>query len=275
MLNHGIAMVAAHAIAIFSLLPGAYSHGYMVKPSSRNDLNCAPGDYGCRSNVAVPRNYRSRATPGLGEGSVPEPACGAGKTGPEFKKGRVVATYRAGDTIEVEMQTYENHAGHYAYRLCLDGSDTEECFKKNYLQNDQGKVWMAIPKANHGMATFRDRIRIPEGINCDKCTLSWRWDTYSDQFDALGGGAPDAAAIRVNCADITITGGSGVGGDEGDSDVGGDEGDSDVGGNDTHGGNATHSSSLLSAAGPTPASSSFLLTVVVLSTVLVVTGMQI
>jgi len=182
----------------------------------------------------------------------------------------VVATYRAGDTIEVEMQTYENHAGHYAYRLCLDGSDTEECFKKNYLQNDQGKVWMAIPKANHGVATFRDRIRIPEGINCDKCTLSWRWDTHSTEFDALREGVADASAVRVNCADIVIKGAPSVV----DNVQPEPTGDSDIGSNGTHGGNVTHELSLLSAARPTAASSSFLPTVVVLSTVIAMTGIR-
>merc|ERR1711988_1000248 len=124
---------------------------------------------------------------------------------------------------------------------CLDGSDTEECFKQNYLKNEKGEVWMQIPKAKHGPETFRDRIRIPEGVSCDKCTLSWRWDTYSDQFDALKGGAPDKAAIRVNCADIVI------------------HGDSESGGN------STHDSFFISAASPT----SFFVTVVVMSTVLV------
>jgi len=278
MLTHGIAMLAAHAIAILSLLPGAYSHGFMTKPTSRNDKNCAPADYKCRSDVAVPRNYFSGNRPKLGEGSVPGPVCGAGDSSSKFKKGQPVATYRAGDTIDVEWKSYANHGGHYAYRLCLDGSDTEDCFKQNYLQNDKGEVWMKIPAGSHKPdATFRDRIRIPQGINCDSCTLSWRWDTHSDQFDALTAGSPDAAAVRVNCADIVITGDSKPSGGnsnvgEGGSDVGG--GDSDTGGNVTHGGNGTHTTSLLSAASPTGASSSFSLTVVVLSTIAVMAGVR-
>jgi len=132
--------------------------------------------------------------------------------------------------------------------LCLDGSDTEECFKQNYLENDKGDVWMQIPRAHHGAETFRDNIKLPKGVNCDRCTLSWRWDTYSTQFDALKGEAPDKAAIRVNCADIAIIGDS--------------EG----------GGNLTHDNFWISAASPAVASLSFFVTVVVMSTVLVMVG---
>jgi len=275
MLAYGIAMLATHAITILSLLPGAYSHGFMVKPQSRNDKNCAASDYKCRSDVAVPRNYAGgffNKAPGLGEGSVPGPVCGAGDSSAKFKKGEAVATYRAGDTIDVQWKSYANHGGHYAYRLCLDGSDTEECFKQNYLQNDKGETWIKIPPGSHKpTATFNDKIRIPQGINCDSCTLSWRWDTHSDQFDALTAGSPDAAAVRVNCADIVITGTSTPAGGNSD-DV---EGGSDVGGGKPDiGGNGTHTSSLLSAASPTAASSSFSLTVLVLSTIAVMAGVR-
>ena len=49
------------------------------------------------------------------------------------------ANYTAGALVPMTWQVAANHGGKYQYRICTDGSDTEECFKRNVLKNDKGK----------------------------------------------------------------------------------------------------------------------------------------
>ena len=53
--------------------------------------------------------------------------------------GPVQANYTAGALVPMTWQVAANHGGKYQYRICTDGSDTEECFKRNVLKNDKGK----------------------------------------------------------------------------------------------------------------------------------------
>jgi len=68
-------------------------------------------------------------------------------------------------------------------------------------ENEDGDIWTKVPTDVGGAyateaVTLKNTIRIPEGVSCDRCTLSWRWD--SDYGDV--------AKVRVNCADISIKG---------------------------------------------------------------------
>merc|ERR1712190_35418 len=140
----------------------------------------------------------------MGPGVVPptEPVCGrplnlfVKAIGPSFKKGSVQASWRAGSWVEVEVDYLLNHAGNYQFRLCLDGSDTEECFKKTPLKFADGSWWKWIDATlifNEILPTrVTDKIWIPDGIQCDHCTLNWRWDTALE------------ASIFSNCADVSI-----------------------------------------------------------------------
>ena len=79
-------------------------------------------------------------TPGNYPGTVPPngPICGDRSAeifvlpglDIQFKKDQPQITWTAGDTVEVQVNYFLNHAGNYQFRLCLDGSDTEECFKQ-------------------------------------------------------------------------------------------------------------------------------------------------
>jgi hypothetical protein len=89
----------------------------------------------------------------------------------------------------------------------LDGSDTEDCFKKNILKSDKGDTWLEVDDkkvryqaqslahihtatdfrcslsalgSNHihvsidpkGVGTkFSEKIKIPDDLTCERCTL--------------------------------------------------------------------------------------------------------
>jgi len=129
--------------------------------------------------------------------------------GPEFKKDEPQVTWQAGSVVDVEVKYVLNHAGNYQFRLCLDGSDTEECFNELPLKFEDGQDWHWIKagwfltsmiKPMAGLhAYIRDKIVIPDWVECDHCTLNWRWDTALE------------ASVFSNCADISITGNGGGG----------------------------------------------------------------
>jgi hypothetical protein len=151
---------------------------------------------GC-DNLPCGSCYDNGCTAGNNPGyAIPkEPVCGAGDSNPIFTTpGDIQAFWKAGDTVEITWNIAANHAGNYGYRLCLDGSDTEECFQKLPLMFDDGKQWRWLDHDNDAPRT--DRVVIPSDVNCERCTLGWRWD-----------GALESS-VFTNCADVSIDGGA-------------------------------------------------------------------
>merc|ERR550514_1096124 len=111
------------------------------------------------------------------------------------ESGPVQATWTTGDTVDITYVLKLPHGGSYSYYLCMDGSDTWECFQKTPLHFEgTGGVFkkqMMIP------GPHKDRLILPPDVQCDRCTLAWRWDALMEP------------AVFVNCADISIIGESG------------------------------------------------------------------
>jgi hypothetical protein len=123
--------------------------------------------------------------------------------GPEFAKDDPQVTWQAGTVVDVEVKYMLNHAGNYQFRLCLDGSDTDECFNETPLKFEDGQDWhwidagwlvtsMLLPSFSFKGKHMKDRIVIPDWIECEHCTLNWRWDCALE------------ASVFSNCADVTI-----------------------------------------------------------------------
>merc|ERR1711879_340429 len=130
----------------------------MTKPISRASLGCAKqiGWYYCESHQAtmygsacdnlpcgqcdmeIPGGGGKKCNPGEypGHGTPKEPYCNPNQfPNTSFLEvhGKVHARLTAGETIDVAWMVSAPHGGQYQYRLCLDGTDTEECFKKTPL----------------------------------------------------------------------------------------------------------------------------------------------
>jgi hypothetical protein len=106
--------------------------------------------------------------------------------------GPVQAEWFAGETVEIKLDIIFSHGGSYAFFLCLDGSDTWECFEKTPLTfAGTGQVWKhmgPLPRV------FSDNVVLPD-VQCDRCTLAWRWDALFEP------------SVFINCIDVTINGG--------------------------------------------------------------------
>jgi len=208
-----------------SLVFGVKGHGWVDLPASRGVLGCDPiTGYTCEAHQATMSacdnlpcegcqaylrdgNCTPGAYPGLA--TPEEPFCNPKQSVQNVNlttPGKVSATWKAGSIVEVAWVVSVNHKGYYQYRLCLDGSDTEECFKKTPLKFEDGKLWHWLDSPcstcngtapDHGASVPRlaDRIVIPDNVQCDRCTLGWRWDAYME------------STIFTGCADVTVTAG--------------------------------------------------------------------
>ena len=229
-------MFAMRSLLVSTLISGVHSHGWMTQPLSRAEIGCfgyAGNSFWCLTHQSTgPHvcdglpcgdcdlpNYPAGSGGGNctaasypGTATPKEPYCNPNQMpNTSFLEipGAVQSSYSAGETIEVAWVVDANHAGVYQYRLCLDGSDTEECFKKTQLRFADGALWHNIP--NPGFTPDRyytengwrspmkvDRVVIPSDVQCDRCTLSWRWDAYYE------------STVFTSCADVAISSSSAV-----------------------------------------------------------------
>jgi len=116
--------------------------------------------------------------------------------------GPIQASWKPGETVTITWNVQANHGGHYQYRLCPDGSDTEECFSKHVLKTVEGKEWVRIPFGACCWFTKRTDTFIVPDVSCERCTLNWRWDAgYSDVPLATR-----ESSVFTSCADVKVEG---------------------------------------------------------------------
>jgi len=210
-------------LIISALISCATGHGWVTRPTSRASLGCDPySGYFCETHQATRSAcdnlpcgechlpvHGGNCTAGVypGYATPKEPYCNPDQiNGTSFLEvaGEVQAAWTAGEVVEVAWAVSVNHRGNYQYRLCLDGHDSEDCFKKTPLPFADGKMWHWIDAtcttcngtvSDHGSEAplLKDRIVIPSHIQCERCTLSWRWDAYEE------------STIFTGCSDVSIT----------------------------------------------------------------------
>merc|ERR1712110_822206 len=114
-----------------------------------------------------------------------------------MRPGPIQAHYTSGQVAEMRWNVYADHGGWFEYRICLDGSDKEDCFRRNILLNTAGqqKNWVTHGSTNK----YVTHIKIPDDLECDRCTLSWYWHGSWDPLPRLEDN------IFINCVDISIS----------------------------------------------------------------------
>jgi len=206
------------------LISGVIGHGTLTTPTSRAGLGCpqlgGPSYYcehhqatldfcGAHARCAGLHGRRCESTTAigyctaeLGTATPLEPYCNPNQApGTSFLEtpGVVQASWTAGEEVDVAWSVSAPHGGWYRYRLCLDGSDTEDCFRKTPLLFSDGEMWH--PQNENEWVTYEDRIIIPMNISCDRCTLSWHWEAHYDG----SGSMTNSTEVFIGCADITIS----------------------------------------------------------------------
>jgi hypothetical protein len=137
--------------------------------------------------------------------------------GNRYATGTIVATYQAGQTIDVETRLTAYHQGYYELRLCKNdipqtGNDpsiavTQECLNENLLTNEAGSTRFLA-----GPDVYTQKAVLPSGVTCNACVLQWRYKAGNswgcgrseDGRMSCGLGHGDQEEF-IGCADIAIT----------------------------------------------------------------------
>ncbi|XP_071054013.1 uncharacterized protein [Onthophagus taurus] len=125
----------------------------------------------------------------------------------KFGRGKVVSQYKSGQTIDVSVTLTTNHKGSFEYSLCkLLNSSTyesrEDCFELLTLEDGSTSFEVVL-----GYNQFENRVRLPEGLVCERCVLRWHyvsgnnWGHCEDGSFAQGCGPQETFR---SCADISI-----------------------------------------------------------------------
>lgn len=106
--------------------------------------------------------------------------CGESYSAPkQFEKGGalyrnlVVAKYKRGQTIDVDVEITANHYGYFEFRVCnVDGSisdATQACLDKNVLTDSNGKTKIYIDKSKTGIIKLK--LKLPRNLVCKHCVF--------------------------------------------------------------------------------------------------------
>ena len=139
--------------------------------------------------------------------SLPQPR--PNDEGGKYGNGIVVATYKQGDIISVDVELTVNHGGWMEFRLCADKTSatqlvTQECLDKHLLQLTDGTTQYDLGRnANAVSGTVSLQLRLPAGVSCQYCVLQMYWKTDSNNNGCNACGNQETWS---NCADVTILG---------------------------------------------------------------------
>jgi len=182
-------------LSLSNLILGAFGHGYVESPRSRNFRAREEGKEWDHMSL----NRKASASNEYGSG-----LCGVnGKNYDAFLDGWISeATYRAGDTIEITSRLTAYHGGHIEIGACADDKPTQECFSTNKLKYKDGghprdstyheRAYLGTT-SDRG-STYTHRFRLPDNIVGERVLLQWRYFTanscqpegYREYFDSVG-----------------------------------------------------------------------------------------
>ena len=133
------------------------------------------------------------------------------ENGGTYGKGVIVQSYRTGTDMEIGIELTANHRGYFEFRVCpLNNQltpETDQCFDRYVLQRSDGQGARYYPSQGSGII-FRPKYKLPEGLQCTRCVLQWRyvagnnWGTCSNGTGSVGCGTQEEFR---SCSDIRIS----------------------------------------------------------------------
>lgn len=100
------------------------------------------------------------------------------ENGGTYGQGVIVDTYKAGQTIPVDVLITANHKGYFLYDLCnLDASsESDECFAVHKLKLANGQDRYTVPNGLSDVF-FNTTLVLPTNLDCKQCVLRWTYVT--------------------------------------------------------------------------------------------------
>jgi hypothetical protein len=101
------------------------------------------------------------------------------ENGGKFGKGIIVRNYTMGEVIDTFVELTAVHLGHFEFRLCPLNNpqdvELENCFLSHILDFEDGK--REFPVTDEERIEYRMRVKLPEGLQCERCVLQWHYLT--------------------------------------------------------------------------------------------------
>lgn len=212
----------------FSFIAGlelVASHGMITNPVSRNELVCKKvyGDdlmgaaFTCTTDRETPAQspWFSGLPAGVPAGDMPgvakvyEPFCSGGTDSRISAdaiaglnaRGPSQATWDAGSTVSICWSVQAAHGGVFGYRLCCDGTNSEECFQRHPLLTEDGQQWIKMTSDVQMTTDWCTNHQVPSDV-AGQCTVSWRWDGGCTD---CASGQTSESSVFTSCSDVTVT----------------------------------------------------------------------
>jgi len=191
-------------------------HGWLKEPVARTSIQLRP-----EFNTQQPYwwDHQGVWCGNVQQADATAPSCGrcgdaAGETtanqGGMYDKGVIVATYSAGQIIDVVTEFGAPHSGQFHFELCPQVQETDNCFQRLTIVGGSETVENNKMCVNReGEHQITTRVQLPAGVRCTRCTLRWTYRTHypGQPYD------PDWYPCKLNtypaqtfrnCADIRI-----------------------------------------------------------------------
>lgn len=190
-----------------------HSHGYLQKPPARNSM--------WRFGFKNPKNYGDNENfcGGAGRMRAHGGKCGVcgdeyGKTqhhndGGRYSNNIIVANYKRGQTVDIEVLLTTSHLGHFEFRVNdftnkKTEGDSVGKLKGYLLPVSTGGTKYLVSK--WGRYLYKLRVTLPSHLTCKRCVVQW-WYRGGNNWgcDKSGCGKGKGSQEHfVNCADVTI-----------------------------------------------------------------------
>ncbi|KAJ3649518.1 hypothetical protein Zmor_021258 [Zophobas morio] len=201
--------------AISTLLVKEISgHGMLLEPPNRSSIwrfdQTATPNYQDNQNFcggAYVQWDLNGGLCGLCGDSYSDPHPQANENTGTFGQGRIVRTYQAGSTIDVEVLLTKNHLGSFTFSLCalqnINAPESgEDCFEVLPLIDGSAQYTVGPSDTDVKLS-----LQLPQGKTCDQCVLRWHYRTgnnWGDCGDGTWAKGCGAQETFRNCADVAI-----------------------------------------------------------------------
>merc|ERR1712038_1883019 len=188
-------------VAVFSCLAVVVlGHGRLIEPPSRSSA--------WRFGFGTPENYNDNALFCGGfdrQHKKNGGKCGIcgdpwdvsprqNEAGGRYATGTIVADYKKGQIIDINVDLTNAHLGWFEFRLCPNNdvkkAATQECLDKYLLEKADGSgSRIYIKYTGDYRQDVKAKFRLPAGLTCTQCVLQWNYRTGNRWgVDAHGAG---------------------------------------------------------------------------------------
>jgi hypothetical protein len=177
-MNTPVCRLILALLAVCSIPPAVFSHGYLKSPRSRN--------------YAAYQDGKGEYEPQSANKKAVTDTCGTiGTRNYDLEFTGFQATYSSGQTVDFDIELTAHHWGHFVLKACPirpGERATQACFDRYPLRfvsgenanphpNYPDRAYLPPPRTAGGRASYRYKFQLPQGLSGDLVLLQWHYIT--------------------------------------------------------------------------------------------------